>query len=137
MIENDLTHYCYATFILRGKGFNPDEVTSLIGINPSWSFKRGDWRTKTEKWRHNFWSLSSKGEVQSDDLSIHIQWLINQLESKIDKLLEIKKQNGVEGEISCFWILPTNHENLSISENVIGQIASLGIKLSVDIYGPD
>jgi hypothetical protein len=80
MIENDLTHYCYANFILRGKGFNPDEVTSLIGINPSRSFKRGDRRTKTEK---------------------------------------------------------TNHESLSLSENVIGQIASLGIKLSVDIYGPD
>lgn len=137
MSEKDINNHLFATFILRGKGLNPHEVTDSLGINPSKSFKRGDWRTETERWTRNFWSLTSQDEVQSDDLSTHLEWLLNQFEPVNNTLIEILKRNGVESEISCFWIFPTEHEGLELSSELLSRIASLGVKLNFDIYCSD
>ena len=130
---------CYATFILRGKGLNPQEVTKSLNIHPSKSFQRGDYRTETDRWKHNFWSFDSKGEVRSEDLSAHIQWLLDQLNPVKDKLVDILKGKDVVAvsEISCLWTLPTSHEGLVLSDEMIGQMASMGIKLNIEVYGPD
>ncbi len=133
----NINKHLFATFILRGKGLNPQEVTDSLGVNPSKSFKRGDWRTETERWTRNFWSLTSQDKIQSDDLSTHIEWLLNQFEQVNNKLIEILKRDGVESEISCFWIFPTEHEELEISSELLSRIASLGVNLNFDIYCPD
>ena len=137
MSENDLNKHLFATFILNGKGLDPIETTIALGITPSKSFRRGDWRTDTKKWTRNFWSFTSQGEVQSGDLSIHIEWLLNRFEPVENELREIMNRKDVESEISCFWIMPTNHEELLLSDKLISRMAFLGIKLSFDIYGPD
>lgn len=133
----NINKHLFATFILRGKGLNPQEVTDSLGVNPSKSFKRGDWRTETERWTRNFWSLTSQDKIQSDDLSTHIEWLLNQFEQVNNKLIEILKRDGVESEISIFWIFPTEHEELEISSDLLSRIASLGSNLNFDIYCPD
>ncbi len=137
MNEKDIQKHLFATFILKGKGLNPHEVTDYLGINPSKSFKRGEWRNETERWTRNFWSLSSQDEVQSDDLSIHIEWILNQFEPVKNQLKNILNRNGVDSEISCFWIFQTDHEGLELSSKLISRIAFLGVKLNFDIYCPD
>jgi hypothetical protein len=129
--------HIFATFILRGNGLDPYDVSSSLGIIPSKSFKRGDWRTETEKWTRNLWSLTSQNVVQSDNLSVHIEWLLDQLEPVNNKLIEILERNGIESEISCFWIFPTEHEEFELSSQLMKRIASLGVKLSFDMYSSD
>lgn len=126
--------YVYAKLILRGKGLDPQDVTNSLGLNPSMSFRQGDWRNEADKWKHNFWSLSSKGKVQSSDLTIHLEWLLNQLDPEKSKFLDILKEKNIDAEISCFWILPTNHENLSLAPGLIKDISELGLGLNIDIY---
>jgi hypothetical protein len=127
----------FATFILRGKGLKPSEVTMYLGLVPSKSFSRGDWRTKTEKWHHNFWSLTSQDKVHSDNLSDHIEWLIGQLKPVLHRLQEVFLDETITAEISCFWIMSSNHEGFGLKPELTRIIADLGIELAFDIYGPD
>ena len=135
MSENE-HKYTYATLILRGKELNPKDVTDYLGLSPSMSFNRGDWRNETEKWKHSFWSLSSQNMVQSNDLAFHLEWLIKQLEPVKSKFLEILNEKNIKAEISCFWILPSEHENLSLNCQLIKKYTELGLGLNMDIYCP-
>jgi hypothetical protein len=137
MPENEYTSIAFASLVLRGKDLVPQEVINAIGIIPTKSFKRGDIRKGNKTWPHGYWELTSKESVQSSDLSMHLEWLAEQLEPSKTELLRIVGQEGIDAEISCFWILPTSHESLSLSSELILRIAYLGLKISVDIYCPD
>ncbi|MEJ5203006.1 MAG: DUF4279 domain-containing protein [Anaerolineales bacterium] len=132
--NNENTTRIYATFILRGKELDPQLVTNRLGITPSRSFKRGDKRTEEKEWLHGFWGLTSDERIHSTDLALHIEWVINQLEPVRDRLVELMKEENIDAEISCFWILPTSHEGLSLGSDLLERIAFLGLKLNLDIY---
>ena len=136
MPENEGTSVVFACLVLRGKDLVPQEVTDAIGIHPTKSFKRGDTRTGTKKWPHGYWELSSKEAIHSSDLSMHLEWLAKQLELVTTQINKIIDKEGVDAEVSCFWILPTSHESLSLSSELMMRIASLGLKIDIDIYGP-
>ncbi len=135
-MQENIHKYIYATLVLRGNGLNPPEVTDTLELSPSMSFKRGDWRNETDKWNHNFWSLSSQGKIQSSNLATHLEWLLDQLEPIKLRLLEIMNRKDTEAEISCFWIFPTDHENLNLRPELIQKITELGLGLSIEFYCP-
>jgi len=136
MAEHEHSGISFTSLVLRGKNLVPQEVVDAIGIKPSKSFKRGDIRVGTKKWPHGYWELSSKGAVQSSDLQVHLEWLIEQLEPIKTQLTKIIHQEGIDASLSCFWIMPTTHESLSLSGSLLIQIASLDLKLDLDIYCP-
>ncbi len=135
MTENEYT-YVYAEIILMGEGLNPLEVTNSLGLHPLICHKIGDNKNEFEKWEINHWCFSSKDKIQSHDLTLHLQWLINQIEPVKTKFLTILNKNDIKAEISCFWILPSDHEVLSLDANLIKNIADLGIKLEIDVHSP-
>ena len=133
-MKEDEQKYVYVDLILRGNGLNPGEVTRALALEPNMSFRRGDWRNETDRWKTNLWSISSKGRVHSNDLSSHLEWLINQIEPMKVNFLEITGQDDIEAEISCFWILPTDHEYLSLTNELIRKTAELRLKIGIDVY---
>jgi hypothetical protein len=133
MQENE-HKYIYATLILRGNGLNPQEVTESLGLSPSMSFKRGDWRNEKDQWKHNFWSLSSQHKIHSSNLATYLEWLLNQLEPIKPSFLEILNKKEIEAEISCFWIFPNNHDNLVLGPELIRKVTELGLGLSIEFY---
>ena len=135
MIDNE-QNQIYATLILRGKELNPQEVTDSLGLSPSMSFKIGDWRNETDRWKHNLWTLSSQDKIQSSNLANHLEWLLDQLEPVKPRLLDILNTNNIKAGISCFWILPTDNENLGLTAELLKKITDFGLYLEIDIYGP-
>lgn len=135
-MEDDKYRYVYAELVLRGNGLNPPEITDTLNLRPSMSFKRGDWRNETERWKNNLWSISTKDQIQSTDLAVHLDWLVSQLEPTKKRLVEILDKKDIEAEISCFWILPTDHEHLSLSPDLLRKITELNLRLNLDIYCP-
>ena len=113
MVENE-SEYVYATLILRGKGLDPQAITDSLGLNPSMSFNKGDYRNETDRWNHNYWSLTSQGKIQSDDLTSHIEWLMKEIEPIKTKLIDNLNNKNIQAEISCFWILPSEHEYINL-----------------------
>lgn len=136
MSEIEPTSVVFASLVFRGKDLVPQELTDTIGHNPTKSFKRGDIRKNTKKWPHGYWELTSKETVQSPDLAMHLEWLVDQIELSKTDIIRIVTQGGVDAEISCLWILPTSHESLSLSSDLQIRIASLGLKINIDIYCP-
>lgn len=127
----------YTVFDLRGKTLNPQEITDYLGIQPSRSFMRGEMRTNNKKWPHGYWALESSKFVQSTDLALHLEWLINQLESVKTKLYELVENQQLTATISCFWIMSGEHDGLVLSSELIQQAASLKVPIEFDIYCPD
>ena len=137
-MDNDLvSQKLYASFILRGKTLSPQEVTSYLGITPSKSFMRGEMRTNNKKWPHGYWALESTKFVQSTDLAVHLDWLINQLEIVKTKLIELRKNNEITATISCFWIMSSEHDGLKLSNELIQKAANLMVNIELDIYCPN
>lgn len=136
MSEDKNTSAIFAGLILRGKDLVPQEITDAIGIKPTKSFKRGDIRKDTQKWPHGYWELITKDAIQSSDLSAHLDWLVKQLASSKTELIDIVCKEDIEGEISCFWILPTDHETLLLTSDLLKKIAELGLNVTMDVYSP-
>lgn len=120
-----------ASLVLSGKDLDPHEVTTKLGIMPSESFRRGDYRTDSEKWPRGFWELSSKnlGDVEMRD---HIEWLVDQLLPHKHQLREILDDLRVKAWISCYWLLPTDHETLPLSSDLIAKLAEIDLNIDFD-----
>ncbi len=128
--------YIYAAFNLWGKDFDPQEVTDCLGLLPTECFRAGNLRNKSrpDRWKHSYWSLSSKGKIKSTDLTVHFDWLLNQLEPARTRLVEILNTEGNRAQINCFWILPSEHEYLILRPELLKKIADLGLGIEVDTY---
>lgn len=89
-------------FQLTGEGFDPDKVTTLVGIDPTKTWRKGDRIPSTiliEK--YTGWTISSPEET-----SIHLDKQIVRLLKPIvlvkDKIIEAYNTYGLEAELSCF-----------------------------------
>ena len=134
MSGNELTNMVFTTLVIRGKNLVPQEVTEVIGIVPTKSFKRGDIRNGDKKWPHGYWELESKNFVESVDLAVHLEWLAAKLEPSKAELVKLIGQEGIDAELSCFWILPSSYESLSLSADLLRCLASLGVRIQFDVY---
>ncbi|MBI5842738.1 MAG: DUF4279 domain-containing protein [Chloroflexi bacterium] len=124
----------YVSFILRGKDIDPQDITNRLGIKPSRSFKKGDYRSENKKWPHGYWELESTSYIESDNLRSHIEWLIDRLTPVKTDLKKLFQDISIESEISCFWILSKEHAGLELSHQLLNKIVDLGLKLELDIY---
>ena len=128
--EYELT-YASASLVLSGKNLDPDEVTRKLGMIPSESFKRGDYRTDTEIWSRGFWELSSRN-LGNIDMRDHIEWLIDQLIPHKQQLCEIVEDLSIKAWIRCYWVLPTDHETLSLPSDLVAKLAEIDLAIDFD-----
>jgi hypothetical protein len=124
----------FASFILIGKDLDPGEVSASLGLNPYKSFKRGDWRTETERWKHGYWELCSTDNVSSHDLAIHLEWIVNQLTPTNQILEKLLSKRNIKAKISCFWILESGQSVLNLSLPLIESLSALRINVEMDVY---
>ena len=120
MTDNEIPVRVYATFILRGKELDPQEVTERLSITPSRSFIRGDRRNEKRQWPHGFWALTSDGNVDSTDLSLHLDWLVKQLGPSTSRIQELVHDNELKAGAREFhhMMLNTSPDSMSFCFDV-------------------
>lgn len=123
----------YATFSLTGSDFDPDEVTSFLKIQPSDSFRAGDLRRNGKPWKHSQWSLTTKDHVQSNDLSTHIEWLLDHIEPVHSYIVRLTLR-GTEASIFCFWELLSGNGGPTFMPSLLRRLANLDLDLGLDFY---
>jgi hypothetical protein len=127
-----------AGLYLTGNNLDPQEITAKLGVNPLRSYKRGDKQQNGEKNRsHGLWMLSSSEEIDALDITIHIQWLLDQLEPAKVGLVDLLQDKSIDAVISCFWAMPSSHEVLIITPELLQRIASLSIRFKLAVLGPN
>lgn len=138
MSENENCSRTYASIIITGDSFNPIDISSTLEIDPSSSFRKGDRRGEKGVWNHSFWELSSKEEVTSTNLNLHLAWLIAKLLPNKEKLSSLCLANrSIKAYISCFWESKTGHGGPDFSPDLMCKIGELNLELSIDIYFAD
>ncbi len=138
MSENENCAHTFASIIITGKDFDPEVITSSIGVTPSYSFKKGDKRGESKNWDHSFWELSSKEFETSTDLGLHIEWLVSKILPYKDQFIELSKAiQPLNTYISCFWESKTGHGGPIFSPSLLRKIADLNLELWFDIYFAD
>lgn len=141
MVKSEAVHesvHPSVSLYLTGKSLDPQKLTVELGVSPSRSYKRGDKRQNGEKdWSHGLWMISSSNEIDALNPIIHIQWLLDKLEPAKMELIDILKDDSIDAVISCFWAMPSSHEVLIITPELLQRIASFNIRFKLALFSSD
>jgi Domain of unknown function (DUF4279) len=100
----------YAYFAFKGEGFNPDEITSRIGIKPTDNQWKQNKSSADSNVNHSSWMLCSTKEshkIYIDDL---VNEVINKLYSKIDIINELKCEFDLQSVLEIVMYIDTDPE---------------------------
>jgi len=127
----------YATLRIFHEDLMPTEIDKLLGVQSTSSHKRGDIISPKHPnkglRKQGGWFLESEGHVDSKDSRRHIDWLLDQVESKATTLQKLRSQ-GFKIDIDCYWTSANGHGGPTISPEQSKRLAGLEIELWFDVY---
>ena len=87
------TNSCYTYFEIVGK-FDPDKVTSLLGLTPDKTHKIGDTRKNGTKYDFAVWKFGTCADYDAE-VEHQMRETLSPLQDKIDLLNRIRNGNDV------------------------------------------
>jgi hypothetical protein len=135
-VDPDSENEAHATFRLLGDALDPEEVTRLIGIEPSFARRKGDKYGSRERpvvSQTGIWALESEKSVAGPDLNAHLRFLLSQLGSKTSTVKELVRQ-GLSADLLCYWMSGTGQGGPILEPETIRRVADLGVCLNFDFY---
>ena len=125
-------------FAFQGDNFDPNEITKLIGINPT-KIRLKNELPSGKLPKFNSWIFSSENVVDEViDIYEMTTSLVKTLESKVDIINEIRKKLNVT---TCLQVVLSFSTNEGISTPVIGFdtatidfLAKVGAFIDIDTY---
>jgi len=125
----------YATLRIFSDDIEPSSITDIMGIKPSEILNAGEKNSKNSDGVHkiNSWFLSSEHRINSKDSRRHIDWIIDQIKGKDEKLKELQNRN-VLMDIFCFWSATGLSGGPIISTFQMRELSRLNIELMFDFY---
>ena len=132
----------YCGLRIFGDDLDPLSVTKKLKIPPDFESRKGEPRLKRSAkgkileyspYTTNMWSFSSESWVISPNLTTHLEWLLKELNSKKEVLLEYKDNPKIRMEVFCF---STGYSKKppTIPEKIKEQFGDLGIEIEIDHY---
>ena len=121
-------------FALYGKDFDPDEVTRLVGIEPTATRRKAD-----PKLKHSIWEVSSD-HIKDDVIDIYemSSALVARLKPCVEKIAGVKKQLGCEAVLEVvLWITTDGSKStpaIGFDPEVISFLNAVGASIDVDTY---
>src|SRR5713226_10670143 len=86
---------------------DPEEITRLLGLQPTRGWKRGEPRNPRARTpipaKFGVWLLSTRGIVQSRDVRRHIDWLLDRAEPR-GAVFKMLHERGCRTDLRCFWL---------------------------------
>jgi hypothetical protein len=132
----------YASVRFWGETLDPLDITAALHLPPDHTHRKGEQvlrRTKSgavresrEPYPHGMWSMSSREAVRSPRLSVHIEWLLSELERRADAIRELLGR-GVAADIFCYSA-GANHRPPAIPWSLRARAQALGLRIDIDHY---
>jgi hypothetical protein len=99
MEKDFIDGHCLETrvkFLVYPGNMSPEEVTALLHLKPTKELIRGQSITNRIGRTHiqpiNFWMISSEEQINSLNLSEHLDWMLNSIISSKDQILLLQKK---------------------------------------------
>ena len=124
-----------AYFALAGYHFNPDDITRLLGIEPT-SVDASGARSGLDKSVLSIWELST--DTVTDDVDIYklTEIIIKQLEPVKEKILEVTKSHNLSPRIGVEMLLSVDKDetcpDVGFGARTIRFLADIGAFINVD-----
>lgn len=124
-----------------GDGLDPSCVTEILFVAPTLAYRKGEIFKRSRghevRGRTNLWLLSSRGRVQSSNLSDHLEYLLAILfpdgsDERAERLRAILRGGQVEADIGCFWAGPPGMPPPIVPEHVRTALATLPAEIETD-----
>lgn len=141
--SNETCERAVAELRIYGDTLDPVVVTSLLGVEPSSSQKKGErhegFRGRWSIFKTGGWFLSSESRVESLDLSRHVDWLLAQLAPASEKLKALQAEPDVHMYIVCIWWSKTGDGGFTLSPEQMRLMAELNLEcqFSLVFWGED
>lgn len=124
----------YASLRIQHDTLDPDYISTLLQITPSWSWIKGIILPgKTRPTRTGIWGISSEDHIHSREVRRHIDWIMEKVRYKSDSIRELQ-QNGYKIDVFCFWSMSGTMAGLELSPHNCRDLAELNIPIGFDIY---
>jgi hypothetical protein len=99
----------FATFRIAGNSLRPQEVTELMGRQPTLSYAKGEKyqkKNRTYVGRTGVWYISTDGLVESNQLEDHVRFLFSVLKLSPDRLKSLRRlidNQSLHAVMTVFW----------------------------------
>ena len=124
-----------AHFTLAGYHFNPDDITRLIGLEPT-SIDASGAHSNLDKPVLSSWELST--ETVSDDIDVYklTESLIKQIEPAKEKILQVIKSHNLSPRIEVVIVLSVDKDEsepeVGFGARTIKFLSEIGAFINVD-----
>lgn len=125
-----------ASLRITGDDLIPDEVTRVLGCNPSRAHKKGD-VIRNEKLRSErvarfgMWSIQAT-PCSPGDIDAQVKDLLGKLSSDLAAWRDLTSR--FHADLFCGLFLAELNQGLTISADTMAALSSRGIELDLDIY---
>ncbi|MBS1998131.1 MAG: DUF4279 domain-containing protein [Cyanobacteria bacterium SZAS LIN-2] len=125
----------YAKLRIAGQHLEPEDVTSALKLEPSWSWAPGDIDPWNEPYTFGAWSLSTENAKKIDATSLeqHCVYLLDLLYGQRSNLRRLREQ-GFLCQFVIFWEANYYVTKTILSSDVVAKLASFGIDIICDVY---
>jgi Domain of unknown function (DUF4279) len=129
-----MTTQFLVSFLLSDFDQNPEEITHLLGIKPSLTWKRGDLiHPKATIIREfNGWEL--KGNLNDEDLETQLSTLIEELKTGWRGLIELKDNNCYAQLSIIINVCDGNIPAVSFTPEIVKNLAEINAAIDIDLY---
>lgn len=122
----------YATLCLYHETVNPEEFSARLEIKPDRTVHKGQKLPLSIAVR-NGWFFGTQNRVKSNDLAVHIKWLVDQLLTKHETFSEFQKK-GCEIRIMCFWESAFGNGGPVLDHQLLQNLAEIRADLHFDVW---
>lgn len=138
-MENDprLKNRYYAWFLITDFESRPDEITKQLGLVPTKTRIKGEYRVVGKKKPHKLQNKESQWILDSElhnniPIEKHLEHLLKKVRPYKQNFVNIAKKYSLK--LNCAIYYYEANPGISLANNILKEIAELNISLYFDIY---
>ena len=120
----------FLKIIVNSKQHSIADISSLLGVEPSFSMALGEIKKNGRVCDTNFWTFSSQGHVMTTVLDEHWNWIYSKLEPNEGTINFLQTTDAMLDVCGYHYDRP----ELTFSNTALSQISVLGFSVGWDVY---
>ena len=123
----------YATLAIYHDYADPSDITRALLINPDRTQQLGKERRPGKVAEVSAWFLSSQGSSKSNDLRVHLSWILDQISPHTETCYNLI-ENKFYFRIYCFWESESGNGGPVLDREIIHRLSTFPGEVHFDIW---
>lgn len=115
---------------IMGTGLDLAAISHNLGVDPTYTHKKGDRANSKEKYNQDMWILNSPLDKKKS-LDAHLRWLAKHVNAQYDYLRSLK--TGAQIDVFCSYTSEGDQAGFALSPKALSLFVELGIHLELSL----